>query len=95
MEIVNDVKNDLLKRKEITAFLESEKNPGIVSVVKEIAEKFKAQEEVVVIKSLKGKFGAHRFEIHAFIYDSVQDKEKIEPKKKEKKKAEEKTGEKK
>ena len=86
MKTVSEFKNDLLKRKEIVANLESHENPGFDNSQKKVAQHFKTTEELVVIKRVSGNFGSHEFTIEAFIYDSAKNKEEIEPKKKEKKK---------
>ena len=88
ISILRDFQNNLLKRREINAIIKSEKNPGYDNVRKNIAEHFKAGEELIVLNNVRGKFGSRDFFIDSFIYDSVEDKEKIEPKikiKKEKK----------
>ncbi|MEK6928946.1 MAG: hypothetical protein AABW65_03260 [Nanoarchaeota archaeon] len=77
---MKDIRNNLLKRKEIQFKINSNSNPGFSNSLKIIAEKFKAKEENIVIKAVRNKFGENNFLIDAFIYDSVQDKEKIEPK---------------
>ncbi len=74
-----DFRNELLKRREVKFAVESEKNPGFEFVVKEIAEKFKTSEENVAVKSLKNNFGSNNFLVEAFVYDSLDDKNKIEP----------------
>ncbi len=85
METVREFKNGLLKRTEVKLVVNADKNPGFADAAKRVAEKFKAKEENIVVRELKSKFGRDTFLIDAFIYDSVQDKEKIEPKKKAKK----------
>ncbi|MCX8158794.1 MAG: 30S ribosomal protein S24e [Candidatus Pacearchaeota archaeon] len=87
-DIIKDFKNDLLKRREVKVVIKESKNPGFERALKIIAEQFNANEENIVIKELKSKFGRDTFLIDAFIYDSVEDKNRIEPKKKEKKKSE-------
>lgn len=86
MNVLNDFRNELLKRKEIEIVLTAEKNPGMKDAAKDIAAKFKVGEEVVVVKAVRSRFGRDSFTIEAMIYDSVEDKNKFEPKKKEKKK---------
>ncbi len=86
MEIVKDFKNDLLERREIITKLESHENPGFEGAKKAIIEEFKVDESLIVIKKVGGSFGSNEFLIEVFIYDSVERKEKVEPKKKEKKK---------
>jgi ribosomal protein S24E len=88
MNIVKDLKNDLLKRREIKLVMNAEKNPGMANASKLIAEHFKADESNIVVRELKSKFGRDTFLIDAFIYNSIEDKERIEPKKKLKKTAE-------
>ena len=73
MKIIKDFRNELLRRREAKLLITADKNPGIASSLKAIAEHFKVGEELIVL-------------IDSFIYDSVSDKERIEPRKKEKKK---------
>lgn len=88
MKILNDTKNNLLKRREIIAEVESHGNPGFTNVAKMMAETAKAKEDVIVIKRIGSEFGQSKFTIEALVYDSVEAKTKIEPKPKVKKKAE-------
>jgi ribosomal protein S24E len=87
MEITQDTKNNLLKRREIQFILESESNPGFEKSRKSVAEKLKTSEENVAIKYIRNNFGSREFLVEAFVYDNKEDKERIEPKKKEKKTA--------
>lgn len=92
MKIIEDKQNMLLKRREIKAIVEAEKNPTMQEAAKTVAEHFKTAEENTAIKQVKGKFGRHTFLIVANIYKSKEDKEKIEPKTKKKEKEGEKAG---
>ena len=85
MNVIKDFRNDLLKRREVKIVINAEKNPGLTNSAKTVADNFKADENLVVVKTLKSKFGRDTFLIEAFIYGSVADKERIEPRKKEKK----------
>jgi len=87
MDILNETKNELLKRREILVALESESNPGLENSKKSLAEKFKAEFDSIAVKHIKNNFGTNEFLIEAFIYESQADKEKIEPRIKPKKKA--------
>ena len=80
-----DIKNPLLKRREVKVIVESQSNPGIANSLKMIADQFKAKEDVIAVKAVKSKFGRKTFLIDAYIYDSAKDKEMIEPKPKVKK----------
>ena len=78
MEVKRDFRNDLLKRRELELVMEADSNPGFENSKKAIVEEFKSPEENIVVKSIMGSFGSNKFSIEAFIYDSVEDKEKIE-----------------
>lgn len=88
MKTILDTKNSLLKRREVKVLVESASNPGFVAAGSDIASQFKAKEDSIAIKAVRGKFGRNTFLIDAYIYDSAADKAKIEPKVKVKKKAE-------
>jgi len=85
MQNIKDIRNDLLKRQEVSIILEAEKNPGFEEMKKKISEEFKKPEEVVDVYNIKGSFGSKEFKIDAYIYDSKEDLEKNKPKKKVKK----------
>jgi len=86
MKTIKEFRNDLLKRTELKLVIEAGKNPGFAEALKKVAQHFKANEENIVVREVKSKFGRDTFLIDAFIYDSVQDRERTEPKKKIKKK---------
>ena len=92
MKTVKDFSNPLLKRREIELVLQADSNPGFGEVKKKIAEHSKVDENLVVVKKLKGSFGAKDFFVKAFIYENVNDKEAIEPKVKKTKKPTEAAG---
>lgn len=79
---MKDFRNDLLHRKEVKVIVEAENNPGFANAAKMIADKYKSSDENVSVKSVNSKFGRNTFLIDAYIYDSAQDRERIEPKKK-------------
>ena len=85
MKILTEKKNHLLKRIEVEATLKADSNPGFVEVKKEIVSKMKVSEDNVVIKSIRSQFGKSEFMIEAYVYDSKEQLEKVEPRKKEKK----------
>lgn len=79
MKILEDKSNDLLKRREVKIIVEESSNPSMDKARKIVAEEFKAAEEGILIKKIKGKFGRKTFLIVANIYKSNEDKKKIEP----------------
>jgi ribosomal protein S24E len=85
MNIIKDTKNDLLKRREVKLVMNADKNPGLAAAAKVIAEQLKVPEDTIVVKTLKSKFGRDTFLIDSCIYNSKEDKERIEFKKREKK----------
>jgi ribosomal protein S24E len=87
MKAIKDLRNDLLNRREVKLLVENRGNPGMTSASKMFSEHFKTEEDKIAVKALKGKFGRDTFLIDAYIYDSVSDKKRIEPKIKISKKA--------
>ena len=86
MKVIDDVRNDLLNRREIKAVISSRGNPGFAEAGKMVAESLKAVDDNIVVRNVLSKFGRDSFLIDAYVYDSVDHKNRIEPKKKEKKK---------
>ncbi|OIO81047.1 hypothetical protein AUJ84_01750 [Candidatus Pacearchaeota archaeon CG1_02_32_132] len=84
--IKKDFKNTLLKRREVVLEIDSSQNPGKEGAKNAIVDKLKANLDLIAIKKISGFFGSDKFMIEAFIYESKEDLEKTEPKKKEKKK---------
>ena len=76
METTKNIRNDLLKRKEICFILESDKNPGFEGTRKIIADDFKSDEEAIDVYGIKGSFGSSKFKVDAYVYDSKADLEK-------------------
>jgi len=87
MDVIKDFKNDLLKRREVKLIIESEKNPGFEVAAEKIVSKFGVDKDLVVVNTVKSKFGRKTFLIDAFIYHSAADKERLKPKAKVKKAA--------
>lgn len=87
LEIVEDKKNGLLNRREVSVIISADSNPGFAKAQEVISSELKASDDSIVVRNVKSKFGRDTFLISAFIYDSVADKERVEPKKKEKKEA--------
>ena len=81
MKILEEKENSLLSRKEVRVIAEAQKNPSFPEAIKMIADNFKASEENIEVKEIKGKFGRSTFLISAMIYKSKEDKEKFEKKK--------------
>lgn len=85
MKVIEDKKNQLLKRREIKIIIEAQKNPTMPEAAKTVSDDFKAAEENIAVKEIKGKFGRRTFLISANIYENKEAKEKTELKPKAKK----------
>lgn len=85
-EILNERKNDLFGRKEVEVSVEVNSTPTHEDAQKIITEKLSTPLENVTIKKIENRFGSNNFLVKAFIYDSEEQKNKIEPKPKTKKK---------
>jgi len=79
---ISDTENPLFNRREIEGELHAEVSPSREEVRKLISEKFSASEDIIKIRTIKGKFGSKVFLIVANIYKSKGDMDKIELKKK-------------
>ena len=86
MEFKKQFKNVLLNRTEIEASAIYDANPGLEKVKQDIASKFKTSPETVFVKNIISSFGSNNFFINAFVYDSVEDMNKVEARNKKKKK---------
>ncbi len=82
MEIVREIKNELLKRKEIEASMSNIGNPGVEATLKMLASKFNAPEEHIVVNTIKNRYGMNVFDVRAYIYDSLEAKSRLEKVKK-------------
>ena len=73
MNITKDITNKLMKRREISFIIESDKNPNFADMKKLIVDKFKAEENLIDVYNILGNFGSHLFTISADIYESYDD----------------------
>jgi len=85
METLNDFTNKLLKRREVLVSIEAQKNPSIVEAQDLVATEFKADKELIAVKSIRNRFGTRVFEIDAFVYHDAAQKGRVERKPKVKK----------
>ncbi len=85
MKVLKDFNNELIHRRELSFIIQSQSNPGFQKVYSIVSEHFKANIEIIVIKKIAGNFGSRDFLIDAYIYNSVEDKNRFEPKAKQKK----------
>ncbi|HLC31297.1 MAG TPA: hypothetical protein VJK51_01380 [Candidatus Nanoarchaeia archaeon] len=75
-----ELRNDVLKRKEVVFSIPGGKNPGLAGAAEAVVNQYGAAGDCVVVKKIESGFGDSSFEVEAFVYDSVADKEKIERK---------------
>lgn len=91
VKIIKDEKSPLLLRKEIKAEITFDKaTPSNAELAKYIASQLKVDEKLVVVKNIFTRFGETVADSLIYVYDSAEQKDKIEPrnKKAEAKKAE-------
>jgi ribosomal protein S24E len=72
MELKKQIRNELLKRQEISFIAEAAKNPGFDEMRKKISDELKKPEENIEVYEIQGKFGRNTFLIKANIYDSKE-----------------------
>jgi ribosomal protein S24E len=76
--IENRIRNDLLRREEISAGVNSEITPKTEEVKNMLAEKLSKDAKLIVIKKIKGRFGSKDFLIEAYIYDNSKELKRFE-----------------
>ena len=86
MKIIEDKENELLNREEVKIIVEASKTPNFEEAQNIIKQNFKAEQDLIVVKNIKGKFGRSTFLIVAFVYKDKKAKEEIEGKEAEEKK---------
>lgn len=77
-KIINERDNPLFNRKEIEGIMKADKTPSYSDVMNLIADKYSVKLETIKVKEIKGKFGIREFNVKVNIYDSEEDKKKIE-----------------
>lgn len=87
MEVIKDFNNKLLKRRELLVNMKVDKTPSMIEAQDAISAGQKAEKDLVVIKSIRNRFGTREFEVEAFVYSNVEQKTKVERKPKVKKAA--------
>lgn len=85
MKLANELNNHLLKRKEYILEMTHMGTPSTAQVVTLVAEHFKVGEDHVSIKKINNKTGTSQFIVDALVYESAEQRTKIEPKAKQKK----------
>lgn len=88
LKIIQEKENPVFKRKGVTIEIHSNKVPSKEEVTELIAKKFSVEKNLIAIEKIQGKFGSYSILVSAKIYNSEQDKDKIEPKSKKGKKSE-------
>ena len=82
LKIIEEKENQLFGRKEIKAALESDITPSRTQILELLSEKFGVPKENIKIKGIRGNFGTNGFSIEANIYNSKEEKDFVELKKK-------------
>lgn len=91
LTILNDSKNPLLNRHEIQIVVKAPVSPKTSEAQEFVAKEFSSLADNVEILKIKGNFGSDKFTITAHIYNSKEEKDKMENRtKKEKKKGDKK-----
>jgi len=81
-KVTEKKENPLFNRKEIFFEVQADITPSRLETSKFFSKKFSAPVENIKIKSINGKFGSNIFSGSVFIYNSEEDKNRVEIKKK-------------
>jgi len=92
-KIIKQEENHLFNRKEIQLEVKAQITPSRAEIQKIISEKFSVSIDNIKINKIDGKFGTDTFIIGASIYNSKEEKDKLEIKKKKEIEAEKKVAE--
>ncbi len=87
LHIISEKSNPIFARKEVSAFINSEKSPSREEVIKLLSEKFSSSPDKIRIKKINGKFGSKKFNIEASVYSSAEERSTVELKRKKEGKA--------
>lgn len=90
MKITHEFYNPLFKRKEMIIVIEKEISPNKTSFAESLAEKLSTKQENIKISRILSHFGSKTFQIHANVYESKDDLDKVELKSKKQRDAEKK-----
>ena len=82
LKVLENNQNTLFKRKEVKVEIENPSTPDREEATNAIAQEFKATADAVKIMGIHGVFGTSVFKISANVYDSKEDKDAVELKKK-------------
>lgn len=74
MKITQQQKNPFLHREEYLVSIDSETTPSFAEIKKEIGQ----DENLTIVKKVKGNFGRYTFNAEVFVYDSDENMKKIE-----------------
>ena len=85
LKILKQRENPLFNRKEVEIIIEANITPKMSEAEALVAKEFSSHADNIKIRKIKGRFGSKNFIITAKIYNSKEDKDKIEPKEKKKK----------
>jgi ribosomal protein S24E len=77
VKVVREEHNPLFSRKEVGLEVTTEITPSKEEAKKLVAEKFSADESLVRIRVVEGKFGSQTFTIVADVYDSIEEFDRI------------------
>lgn len=73
-KILKQNKNPFLNREEVVIQLNAQKNPSFADIKSALGK----DENLIVVKSVRGNFGRDTFNAEAVIYNSEEDKNKVE-----------------
>ncbi len=82
LKITTDEIQKLLDRRNITGKLHfsGKTTPSRMWLIEKVAKKLKVEKNLIVIKEIKTIFGSNTADFEVHIYDSLEKKDRIEPK---------------
>jgi ribosomal protein S24E len=78
LNILQENKNPLFNRKEIQGIIKSDICPNKLDVLQKLSEQFSVIPEAIRVLGIKGVFGTKEFKLDAHVYDSKEERDKVE-----------------
>ncbi len=79
-KVIEEKENPLFNRKELKIEIVADVTPSRLEAGKAIAEKLSVDIDRVSVQRIDGKFGSNSFIVEADVYNSKEDREKVEGK---------------
>ena len=78
LNITKEDKNPLFPRKEIQGTVKADSIPSKIEVMKALSEKYNVPVKAIRVLDIQGKFGVKEFALRANVYETPEERDKLE-----------------